>query len=143
MVPRSAATSGASPLEMVLGGMLFAAIAGVGVLWAVGVVVGSLFGATLPGSAGEGMAAMLASFPDLGRAWQPPIPSLIVWLGVALVITVFAPLGLRLARIGRLEDEGARWATPGDLRRSGLLVPDGVAASSVPEAPLTQESRDD
>ena len=55
-------------------------------------MVGSILGATLPGSAGEGVAAMVGAFPDVGAAWEPAIPSVLVWAITFLVIALLAPL---------------------------------------------------
>lgn len=126
---------GRTPLEVVgVAATLFAAL-GVGVLWATGVVVGSIVGSTLPGTGGEGIAGMLASFPDVGRAWVPPIPSGLVWSVALLLVAAFAPLVWRLVRMGRLADEGAHWAAAIDLRRAGLIVSDRPLPNSEAEPP--------
>jgi hypothetical protein len=108
---------------------------GVGLLWATGVVIGSIVGSTLPGTGGEGVAAMLRSFPDVGQAWDPPIRSGVIWTAALLVVASFGPLVVRLVRAGRLADEGAQWASTMDLRRAGLLVPDHTLAHAEEEEP--------
>ena len=126
--------AGRSPLEVVGMAATLVVLVGGGVLWGTGVVLGSILGATLPGTGGEGIAAMLGSFPDIGRAWMPAIPSGLIW-GLALVlVAVFAPLVWKLARAGQLADEGAQWATAMDLRRAGLLVSDRRLLSAEAEA---------
>lgn len=113
-----------SPLEtaaMVVAGVL---LAGGGLLWAVGIVVGSILGSTFPGTGSEGLVAMFHAFPDIGDAWFPPIPSPIVWAVALAVLAAFAPLLWRLIQAGNLADEGARWATNAELRSAGILIPD-------------------
>lgn len=126
---------GRTPLEVVGVAATLAAVGGVGVLWATGVVVGSIAGSTLPGTGGEGIADMLASFPDVGRAWVPPIPSGLVWSVALVLVAAFAPLVWRLVRMGRLADEGAQWAVTMDLRRAGLLVSDRPVPNAEAEEP--------
>jgi hypothetical protein len=108
---------------------------GVGLLWGAGVVIGSFVGSTLPGTGGDGVAAMLRSFPDVGQAWDPPIRTGLVWGAALLVVASFGPLVVRLVRAGRLADDGAQWATKMDLRRAGLLVPDRELAHAEEEEP--------
>ena len=128
-----------SPLEIVALAVALVGLLGVGLLWGAGVVIGSVLGATLPGSFGEGMAAVVRSFPDVGSAWSPPIPSPLVWsLAFGFVVGV-APLAWRLIRLGRLEEEGAWWARPADLRRAGLLLSDRSLPQSLPEEPADVE----
>jgi hypothetical protein len=129
---------GPSPLEIVATALVLIGIIGVGVLWGAGVVVGSILGSTLPGSVGEGIAAVVRSFPDIGGAWSPPIPSGLVWSLAAVFAAVFAPLTWRI-RVGRLREEGAQWATSADLRRAGLLVSDRELPHAIPEEPADAE----
>ena len=122
-----------SPLEIVAVPLAVAAIAGVGLLWGTGVVIGSILGSSLPGTPGEGIIAMLGSFPDMGAAWEPAIPSLLIWAVTVVVTALVAPLLWKLARVARLRDQGAQWATTAELRRAGLLVADRSLAHAVPE----------
>ena len=115
--------------------MALVGFVGAGVLWAAGVVVGSILGSALPGTGGEGIAAMLHSFPDVGAAWEPPIPSGMVWAAAVLLVTAFTPLVWKLVRAGRLADEGAQWATSVDLRRAGLLLADRSLPHAEAEEP--------
>jgi hypothetical protein len=124
-----------SPLEIVAFAVALVGLVGVGVLWGAGVVLGSILGATLPGSVGEGMAALVRSFPDIGSAWSPPIPSPLVWSLALGFVVGLGPLAWRLIRMGRLEEEGAWWATPADLRRAGLLLSDRSLHHALPEEP--------
>lgn len=124
-----------SPLEIVGIALAFVVMVGVGLLWGTGVVIGSISGSVLHGSGGEGLAFMLRSFPDVGRAWEPSIPSGLVW-GVAVsLVALFAPLMWRLIRAGHLADEGAQWAATIDLRRAGLLVADRPLPNAEEEEP--------
>jgi hypothetical protein len=113
-----------TPLEVVGVAATLLGVVGLGVLWGTGVVIGSIAGSTLPGTGGEGIEAILRSFPDIGTAWVPPISSGLVWASALVLVAAFAPLVWRLARMGRLADEGAQWAASIDLRRAGLLVSD-------------------
>lgn len=131
----SSAQLGRSPLEAAAVAVALAAFLGVGTLWAVGVLIGSIFGSSIPGTVSEGIAAMLRSFPDIGAAWQPPTPSGLIWFGAAALIVGFTPLIWRLARVGRLAEEGAQWATTMELRRAGLLVSDRALPYARPEEP--------
>lgn len=126
---------GRSPLEVAGVALALVVFLGAGVLWGVGVVVGSILGSTLPGTGEEGIAAMLRSFPDVGAAWEPAIPSRLVWAAAALLVAAFTPLGWRLVRAGRLADEGAQWATNMDLRRAGLLLSDRSLPHAEAEEP--------
>jgi hypothetical protein len=126
---------GQSPFEIVGFALVLTAVVGVGVLWSVGLVVGSILGATLPGSASEGVAAILRSFPDVGRAWEPPVSSGLVWAVAALAISGFGPLVWKLSQIGRLSEQGSQWATTADLRRAGLLVEDRPLPHAKAEEP--------
>lgn len=126
---------GQSPLEVAGVALALVLFVGAGVLWAVGVVVGSILGSTLPGTGGEGVAAILRSFPDVGAAWDPAIPSPLVWATSALLLAAFTPLVWRLVRAGRLADEGAQWATSMDLRRAGLLLSDRSLPHAEAEGP--------
>lgn len=122
-----------SPLEIVAIPLVVAGVAGVGLLWGTGVIVGSILGSRLPGAPGESVFAMLGSFPDIGAAWEPAIPSLLIWTVTIVVIMFLAPLIWKLARVGRLREEGAQWATLHDLRRAGLLITDRSLNHAVPE----------
>ena len=124
-----------SPLEVAGVALALVVFLGAGVLWGVGVVVGSILGSTLPGTGEEGIAAMLRSFPDVGAAWEPAIPSRLVWAAAALLVAGFTPLGWRLVRAGRLADEGAQWATNMHLRRAGLLLSDRLLPHAEAEEP--------
>ena len=124
---------GRSPLEVVGTACLLVAAAGTGLLWGVGVVVGSILGSTLTGAGGDGLAAMLRSFPHVGEAWRPAIPSGLVWGGAVGLLAMFAPLAWRLARSGELADEGSQWASRSHLRRAGLLVADHPLAHAEAE----------
>lgn len=130
-----AAHIGRSPLEVVAVAMALAIFVGVGTLWAVGVLIGSIFGSTIPGTVSEGIADMLRSFPHVGVAWYPPIPSGLIWFGAAVLIAGFAPLLWRLVRASRLAEEGAQWATTTELRRASLLVSDRTQPHARPEEP--------
>jgi len=126
---------GRSPLELAGIAVALAVVIGVGVLWGSGVVVGSLLGSTLPGTTEQGIAAVVRAFPDIGRAWTPPIPSGLIWAVSALVTVGFTPLVWRLIQAGRLTEQGAQWATTVDLRRAGLLVADEPLPHALPEEP--------
>jgi len=130
---------GRSPLEVVGIAVILTGIVGLGVLWGVGVVVASLMGSTLPGTAGEGVAALVRAFPDVGRAWEPSIPTGLVWGLAVVLVGAFAPLVWRVVRAGQLADEGAQWATKLDLKQAGLLVPD----RPLPHAELDEEEESD
>lgn len=126
---------GRSPLEIAAIVLALAAMTGVGVLWGAGIMIGSLLGATLPGSASEGIAAILHSFPDVGQAWEPPVSSRLVWAVAVGVAAAFGPLVLKMLRTGRLSEEGTQWATKTDLRRAGLIVSDGLVPHAQTEEP--------
>jgi hypothetical protein len=126
---------GRSPLEVAGLALALVVFVGAGVLWAAGVVVGSILGSALPGTGGEGIVAMLTSFPDVGAAWDPAIPSPLVWAAAVLVVAAFTPLVWKLVRAGRLADEGAQWATSVDLRRAGLLLSDRSLPHAEAEEP--------
>jgi hypothetical protein len=126
---------GNSPLEGVLFGLFLVALIGVGLVWAAGVLVGAILGAALPGDVRAGVASLVESFPEVGRAWQPPIPSVAVWISAAGIGGVFGPLAWKLWRAGRLKDGGARWATVTDLRRAGLLIRDQSQPHGIQEKP--------
>lgn len=123
-----------SPLEMIAIPIVVGVLVVGGVLWGSGIVVGSILGATLPGSVGQGLAAMVSGFPDVGAAWEPAIPSALVWSMTLLVIVVLAPLIWRLMRAGALHEEGAQWASTADLRSAGLLVADRSLPFALPES---------
>lgn len=126
---------GRSPLELAGIAVALGVFIGVGVLWGSGVLVGSLLGSVLPGSTEQGIAAVARAFPDVGRAWAPPIPSGLVWAVAALVTGGLAPLVWKLFQVGRLTEQGAQWASTIDLQRTGLLVSDRPLAHAVPEEP--------
>jgi len=115
---------GRSPLETAGVALALVCLAGVAVLWGSGILVGSILGSSLPGTGGEGVAALLRSFPDVGGAWEPSISSWLVWAVAVVLVAGFAPLVWKLFKLGRLAEEGAQWATTIDLRRAGLLVSD-------------------
>ncbi|MFV2073942.1 MAG: hypothetical protein ACC742_14995 [Thermoanaerobaculales bacterium] len=123
-----------SPLEIVAIPLLIGVVASVGLLWGTGVVIGSIIGSSLPGTPGESVFAMLGSFPDVGAAWKPAIPSLLIWAVTIVVMALLAPLIWKLTRVGRLSEEGAQWATSNDLRRAGLLIADRSLSHAVPES---------
>lgn len=124
---------GRSPLEVVGTACLLVAGIGTGLLWGVGVVVGSVLGSTLAGAGGDGLAAVLRSFPDIGKAWRPAIPSGLVWGAAVGLLAMFAPLVWRLFHSADLADEGSQWATRTHLRRAGLLVADHPLANAEAE----------
>ena len=138
----TSSTLGQSPFEIVAFSLILGVLVGIGVLWAAGVVIGSIIGSSLPGSVGEGMMRMVGSFPDIGAAWDPTVPSVLIWVAATALVGLAAPLFWRLARSGRLRDEGAQWATFSDLHRAGLLVADGTPTHSVLE-PVSREEPDD
>ena len=125
---------GQSPLEIVAIPLLIVGVGGVGLLWGTGVVVGSILGSSLPGGPGESVFAMLGSFPDIGAAWEPTIPSVLIWVAALIVTGLLVPLIRRLVMMGKLRDEGAQWATAHDLRRAGLLIADRSLTHAVPES---------
>ena len=125
---------GRSPFEIVAIPLLAVGLGGVGLLWGTGIVVGSILGSTLPGAPGESVFAMLSSFPDIGAAWEPAIPSVLVWVGALIVTSLVAPLIRKLVRMGRLRDEGAQWASAHDLRRAGLLIADRSLTHAAPDS---------
>lgn len=126
---------GNSPLEVVLLGLFFVAISGLGFVWLAGVLVGAILGAILPGDFATGVASLVEAFPRVGRAWQPPISSMAVWVSAAGIGGGFIPLGSKMFRAGRLKDGGAHWATVRDLRRAGLLIRDRSQPHAVHEEP--------
>jgi hypothetical protein len=126
--------SGRSPLETVGVAMAVGAMVGVGLLWGVGMLVASILGSTLPGG-GDGVAAIVQSFPDVGAAWEPAIPSGPIWATALVVSAVFAPLVWRVVRSGSLRDEGSQWATTADLSRAGLLMVDAPLPHAAAEEP--------
>ena len=132
---------GTSPLEVVLLVLFLVAVIGIGLVWVAGVLVGAIYGAVLPGGFGDGVASLLDAFPAVGRAWQPQIPSVAVWVTATAIGGVFGPLAWKVLRAGRLKDGGARWATVADLRRAGLLIRDHSQPHAVQErAKLADES---
>lgn len=133
---------GNSPFEAVLFGLFLVALIGVGLLWAAGVLVGAILGAVLPGDLVASVATLVEAFPQVGRAWQPPIPSVAVWISAALIGGVFGPLAWKLWRAGRLKDGGARWATVADLRRAGLLIRDQSQPHAAQEKPKPADERE-
>lgn len=133
MSARPPAQLGQSPLEIVGVPLVISALAVGGILWGAGVVAGSILGSSLPGSVGEGIAAMARSFPDIGAAWEPPIPSWPLWVVTVAVLALIGPLVWKLFRSSRLADQGAQWATASDLRRAGLLIADMTVPNSIPE----------
>lgn len=126
---------GNSPFEVVLLGLFLLSLTGIGLVWVAGILVGAILGAILPGSVGDGIVSLVAAFPKVGRAWQPPIPSIAVCISAAAIGGVFGPLTWKVLRAGRLKDGGARWATVSDLRRAGLLIRDHSQPHAVQEVP--------
>ena len=126
---------GRSPLEIVAIPLLICGVGGIGLLWGTGVIVGSILGSSLPGPPGESIFTMLGSFPDIGTAWEPALPSVLIWAGAVIVTGLVAPLIRKLMSLGKLRDEGAQWATAHDLRRAGLLIADRSVPHAVPEPP--------
>jgi hypothetical protein len=124
-----------SRLEIVAIPVVIGGVAGIGLLWGTGIVIGSILGSSLPGTPADSVFAMLGSFPDVGAAWEPAIPSLLIWAVAFIVIALLAPVIWKVARVGRLREEGAQWATSHDLRSAGLLVADRSLAYAVPERP--------
>ncbi|MFP3881896.1 MAG: hypothetical protein ACLFWH_06210 [Actinomycetota bacterium] len=124
-----------SPLEIAAIVVAVVVLAGGALLWAVGIVVGSILGSTLPGTSGEGLLALVRAFPDIGDAWLPPIPSPLIWAVAIAVLAAFTPLVWRLIQTGSVSDEGARWATNAELRNAGLLVPDQILPHAGEEEP--------
>lgn len=133
---------GNSPLEAVVLVLFLVAFIGIGLVWLAGVLVGAIFGAVLPGDVAGGVATVVAAFPEVGRAWQPPIPSIAVWISAAGIGGALGPLAWKVLRVGKLKDEGARWATVADLRRAGLLIRDHPQPHASQEKPeLTDEPK--
>jgi hypothetical protein len=114
---------GGGPLEVAVLWVCLAVGVGFGLLWGSGVVVGSLFGSSLPAGR-DGILAILRSFPDVGRAWSPPILTWLVWSVAVTFAGLFGPLAWRAVRLLRGRTRGARWADTADLRRYRLLVRD-------------------
>ncbi len=132
---------GQTPLEIVAIPLVVGGVGGVGLLWGTGVVIGSILGSSLPGTPGESVFAMLRSFPDIGAAWEPAIPSVLIWAVACVVIALLAPLIWKLTQVGRLREEGAQWATSHDLRRAGLLIADRSLTYAAPEPQETTDAR--
>lgn len=124
-----------SPLETVAIVGFAVAMGGAVLLWACGVVIGSLRGSTLAGSGVDGLAEVIRSLPAVGHAWDPPVPSWVVWSVAALVVLTFGPLAWRLIRASRLTDNGVEWASVTQLRQAGLLLVDRPLSHSEIEAP--------
>lgn len=123
MTSRSASAHG-SVWEAALVPVLLAAAITFGMLWTAGVLVGSFLGATLPGSVGVGFGSMVRAFPSVGDAWSPVIPSVAVWWAAIGLVAILLPLVWRLVRAMRLDERGANWASPAELRKAGLLLAD-------------------
>ncbi len=124
---------GQTPLEIVVIPLVVGGVGGVGLLWGTGVVIGSILGSSIPGTPAESVFAMLRSFSDIGAAWEPAIPSFLIWAVACVMITLLAPLIWKITQVGKLREEGAQWATSHDLRRAGLLVSDRTLAHATPE----------
>lgn len=127
-----------SPLETL-------AIIGLGVamsasvlLWACGVVLGSLMGATLAGSGIDGLAEVIRNLPEVGHAWEPPLPSWAIWSFAAVLVLTFGPLVWRLVRASRLADNGVEWASVAQLQHAGLLLVERPLTHSELEAPTDE-----
>lgn len=124
---------GGSPLEVVGTACLLVGAVGTGLLWGVGIVVGSIYGSTLTGAGEDGLAAIVRSFPHVGEAWQPAIPSGLVWSAALGLLGMFMPLAWRLFDSSDVGEEGSQWATRTHLRRAGLLVTDHPLAHAEAE----------
>ena len=107
MSARTPTQLGRSPLEMVAVPVLIVVLAVGGTVWASGVVIGSILGSTLSGSVGEGIVAMARSFPDIGSAWEPAIPSWAVWAVAVAALALICPLAWKLFHSSRLTDQRA------------------------------------
>jgi len=103
-------------------------------LWGAGILIGSILGSALPGGFSDGIAAMLAEFPRVGAAWQPPISSGLIWFTTLRIAALFVPLAWKVFRYSPASSDGARWATLRDLQRAGLLVSDRIPTHAVAEA---------
>ena len=102
----------------------FLAVAGMtGLVWGSGVLAGSILGSTLP-AGGDGVAAMIRTFPSVGTAWTPTIPSGLVWGGSVALAVALIPPGRAVAGLFRTTRRGAEWADTADLRQASLLVAD-------------------
>jgi hypothetical protein len=124
------------PVEKLLAATLIGASSLAGLVWGSGVVIGSILGASLPASV-DGVVAMGRSWPAIGDAWTPAIPSWLVFAGAAAAFTALVPGGWWLYRAIRNDDRGAHWADHHRLRRSGLLVADRPLGNA------TEEHRED
>lgn len=124
--------TGGGPLETFALWAFLTAVLVIGLVWGVGVLVGSILGAGLP-AGGDGIAAILRTFPDIGRAWTSPIPSPLVWSAVVMVIVAMAPLVRWLVSMFRSESRGAEWADTSDLLRAELLICDLAVPRSMLE----------
>lgn len=130
-----------SPLEIVAIPLVVGGVGGVGLLWGTGIVIGLILGSSLPGAPTESVLAMLRSFPAIGAAWEPTIPSPLIWATAIVMITLLTPLIWKITQVGKLREEGAQWATTHDLRRAGLLVSDRTLAHAVPEPQEAGDAR--
>jgi hypothetical protein len=97
-------------------------------------LVASILGSTFP-RGGQGVAEIVQSFPDIGAAWEPAIPSGLIWVTASVVSAALAPFVWRAIRPRGLSDEGSRWATTTDLRRAGLLMVDAPLSHAAAEEP--------
>ena len=84
---------------------------------------------------------MFGAFPDIGAAWEPTIPSPLIWATAIVMITLLTPLIWKITQVGKLREEGAQWATTHDLRRAGLLIADRYLTHAVPEPQETTDAR--
>ena len=121
--------------EMVLVPVLITGIVAVGRVWSAGLIVAAFVGASLPGTVGEGMAAVVSAFPRVGEAWSPAIPSGLVWLAAVILLGGLGPMAWRLWRLGSVGDRGAAWADTAALRRAGLLLTDRPLPNADMEKP--------
>lgn len=142
MVARPGGGHGAqSPLEIIAIPVVLGGLIAVGVLWGIGVVIGSILGSNLPGTTvGDSVLTMLAAFPDIGDAWEPAIPSVLVWASAIAVTGMVAPFIWRMLHAGRLREDGAQWATRHQLRRAGLLVSNRSVPHAVAEAAEVEDA---
>lgn len=120
------------PIEKLLAVVLIGASSLAGLVWASGAVIGSILGASLPAGF-EGVVAIGHSWPTIGDAWSPAIPSWLIFAGAATALTAVVPGGWWLYRAIRNDDRGAHWADRHRLRRSGLLVADRPLGNATEE----------
>lgn len=120
------------PIEKLLAAALIGVSSLAGLVWGSGVVIGSILGASLPAGF-DGLITIGRSWPTIGDAWSPSIPSWLVFGGAATALAALVPGGWWLYRAIRNNDRGAHWADHHRLSRSGLLVPDRPLANATEE----------